>query len=150
MTARERAGTIATLMSVATSDGFEVGKIFLEQVESAPAAYNSLVDAASAEDVVAVLMPSLRHLDGIGDPEMIATQLAVSAQVEVLVLPQPSFHQGAVWSSAVRESSSPLRPTSRSIRRGVDRVASVARTEIRRRGAPRDASVANVLSGLSL
>lgn len=110
MTAREKADVVAKLVESAKSSGFEVGKIFLERVESVPEAYAALLDAAAAEDVVAVLMPSLRHLDGIGEPKAIAKRLAVSAQVEVLLLPQSSFSQGPAWSSAVRDASSWSRP----------------------------------------
>lgn len=112
MTAQERADVVAKLVESAKSSGFEVGKIFLERVEPAPEAYEALVAAAVADDVAAVLMPSLRHLDGIGEPKSTAQRLAVSAQVEVLVLPQPSFSQGPVRSTACNTSSQ-NRPLSR-------------------------------------
>jgi len=110
MTAREKADVIAKLVTFAHCAGFQLGKIFMERIDSVPTAYQSLVETAAASEVSAVLLPSLEHLAGIGDPDAVACQLRSSAQVEVLVLCEPSFSQGPAWSSAACDTSPQGRP----------------------------------------
>jgi len=69
MTAREVADIRARFVVLAEREGYKLGSIFMEKLETAPTAFRDLLQAASKEDVVAVAVPSMRHLAVVGDPE---------------------------------------------------------------------------------
>lgn len=85
MTASEHADLIAQFIVFARREGFQLGKVFTEKVETVPEAFASLVRAVLDDRAAAVAVPTLHHLAGIGYPIAIRADLERATGVSVLV-----------------------------------------------------------------
>jgi hypothetical protein len=85
MEAREKADIRARFTVYAEREGYRLGKIFEEKVESVPAAFGDLVDALVTDGAVAVLVPNLGHFAVLGHPIHIRNDLESALQLAVLV-----------------------------------------------------------------
>ncbi|WP_405063233.1 hypothetical protein OG474_16800 [Kribbella sp. NBC_01505] len=81
---REKADLRARLDQAARQHGYRLGKVFEERVETTPAAFGALVDAA-VEDSAAVIVPGIEHLAIHGHATMIRDSLAAAIGAPVLV-----------------------------------------------------------------
>lgn len=57
------------LGAFAQLEGFAMGSVYLESPDTAPAAFEALVTSVNRYEVTAVVLPDLRHLALVGDPE---------------------------------------------------------------------------------
>ncbi|MFC0622783.1 hypothetical protein [Kribbella deserti] len=91
--------------------GLELGGIFSDSVETGSIGLEALRAALELDDVRLVAVPSLLHLDPLGDPDRVVAEFT-DAGVAIAVA-DPSFDQGLARSIAC-DSSSQSRPLSRS------------------------------------
>jgi hypothetical protein len=61
----------ADLTKFAAVEGFAMGSTYVENVETAPAAFNALVESLNRYEHTAVVIPDWRHLALVGDPERV-------------------------------------------------------------------------------
>ncbi|MEV5967302.1 hypothetical protein AB0L70_36375 [Kribbella sp. NPDC051952] len=61
----------AELTKFAAVEGFAMGSTYVEHRETAPAAFNALVESLNRYEPTAVVIPDWRHLALIGDPERV-------------------------------------------------------------------------------
>lgn len=73
------------LAAFARTEGFTLRTIYVEQVESVPAAFQALMEAVRREDVKTVLVPSLHHLAVVGEPLAMKEHLEHHTSAKVLV-----------------------------------------------------------------
>ncbi|MFG1812519.1 hypothetical protein ACGFIF_02045 [Kribbella sp. NPDC049174] len=85
MEAREKADIRARFSTHAEREGYKLGKIFEEKVESVPAAFRDLVDAVLADHARAVVVPSLTHFAVLGHPIRVRDDIESALHVAVLV-----------------------------------------------------------------
>jgi hypothetical protein len=90
MTAAELARMKQHLVDFAAVEGFTLRAIFVEQVETAPAAFQALIEAANRYQVSAVVVPSLTHLTDSTTPTSMKDHLEHYTGARVMVAcPQP-------------------------------------------------------------
>ncbi|MFC0627470.1 hypothetical protein [Kribbella deserti] len=111
MTAKERATVLTMFTEFAARNGLELGGIFSDSVETGSIGLGALRAALELDDVRLVAVPSLLHLDPLGDPDRVVAEFT-DAGVAIAVA-DPSFDQGPARSTAC-DSSSQNRPLSRS------------------------------------
>ena len=63
------------LGAFAQLEGFAMGSVYVEDPDTAPAAFEALVASVNHYGITAVVLPSLRHLALVGDPEGVKVQL---------------------------------------------------------------------------
>jgi hypothetical protein len=85
MEAREKADIRARFSAYAEREGYRLGKIFEEKVDSVPAAFGELVNALVTDKAVAVLVPNLGHFAVLGQPTHVRDDLESALQLAVLV-----------------------------------------------------------------
>lgn len=78
------------LVTFARREGFTLQAIFVEEVETAPAAFQSLMEAAARLEVSAVVVPSLTHLSALAAPSGMKEHIEHYTGARVLVA-DPSF-----------------------------------------------------------
>jgi hypothetical protein len=61
-------GTFARL------EGFAMGSVYLEEPDTAPAAFEALVASVNRYEVTTVVLPEWRHLALVGDPDAVRRQ----------------------------------------------------------------------------
>jgi hypothetical protein len=66
MTDQELADAKERLAYFAASEGYTLGTVYTEQVETAPAAFQALIEALYRYEVTAVVVPSLHHFSVLG------------------------------------------------------------------------------------
>lgn len=85
MTPREAAGLRARFSSFAKREGYTLGKIYSEKLETAPEAFQALVRALAQGGVTVVAVMSLQHLSAIEPPATLRDQLEHFTGARVLV-----------------------------------------------------------------
>jgi hypothetical protein len=88
MTAREHADLVAGFVVFAEREGYNLGKVFTEKVETVPAAFGALVQAVQDDKAAAVAVPSLHHFGVLGHPTALRDDLERSTGVQVVVTGQ--------------------------------------------------------------
>jgi hypothetical protein len=94
MTAREHADLVAGFVIFAEREGYRLGKVFTEKVETAPEAFGALVQAVQQDKAAAVAVPSLHHLGVLGYPTALRDDLERSTGVQVVVTGQAHIPRG--------------------------------------------------------
>ncbi len=85
MTENELADVKERLAYYCHTEGLTLGKVFVERIDLAPAAYHALVDALEHDDAHAVLVPSLHHLAVLGPPTVLRDHLQRVTGLNVVV-----------------------------------------------------------------
>lgn len=100
--------------SYGRAHGYHLGKIFMEEMETAPAAFHKLVEATYLDNPAVIITPSRIHLSVISlDWERIWADFIAEAGTELKVLPLPFDHGSARCSvPASAHSSAGLLPQS--------------------------------------
>jgi hypothetical protein len=62
------------LGAFAQLEGFAMGSVYVEDLDTVPAAFEALVASVNRYELTAVVLPNLRHLALIGDPEEVKQQ----------------------------------------------------------------------------
>jgi hypothetical protein len=73
------------LVTFARREGFTLQAIFVEEVETAPAAFQSLMEAVGRLEVTAVVVPSLVHLSALSTPTSMKEHLEHYTGARVMV-----------------------------------------------------------------
>jgi hypothetical protein len=71
MSATELADTKGRLVHFAEVEGFALGDVYIEEVETSPAAFEALIEAVNRYEVTAVVLPSMLHFTLLGPPATI-------------------------------------------------------------------------------
>ncbi|GAA3550090.1 hypothetical protein [Kribbella ginsengisoli] len=85
MTQEELAGVKDRLATYATTEGFTMGPVFVEQRESTPAAFEALVQAIGQYQARAVVLPSMLHFAVLGAPLAVKLTFEQATGAQVLV-----------------------------------------------------------------
>lgn len=85
MTAAEVAKARDQLTRFAAAEGLTLQCIYIEKLETEPAAFQALVDAARPDEVAAVVVPTLQHLEPRFGERSRREHLERNAGVRVLV-----------------------------------------------------------------
>lgn len=85
MTEDELDSVTARLARFATAEGFTLGTVFIEQVESTPAAFEALVQAIGHLQAKAVVLPSMLHFAVLGAPLAVRLTFERATGAHVLV-----------------------------------------------------------------
>lgn len=86
MSTAELARANATIVAFAKSEGFSLQGIFVERVETAPAALEALIEAAIHHEAAAVVVPSPSHLKTFEVPANLRDRLERATGARVLVV----------------------------------------------------------------
>ncbi|MFC9687799.1 hypothetical protein ACFTSF_04620 [Kribbella sp. NPDC056951] len=62
------------LEAFAQLEGFAMGSVYIEDLDTAPATFEALVASVNRYQITAVVLPSLQHLALVGHPEEIHVQ----------------------------------------------------------------------------
>jgi hypothetical protein len=89
MTAAELAQTKAQLVTFARAEGFTLHAIYVERIETAPAAFGALVEAVQRYHATAVVLPNLHHMTMLGAPTSIKGHFEHLTGARVLVADPP-------------------------------------------------------------
>ena len=89
MTPREHADLVARFVAFAEREGYKLGKVFTEKVETVPDAFGALVDAVLFDVAEAVAVPSLHHFAILGHPIALRDELERATGVRVVVIGPP-------------------------------------------------------------
>lgn len=89
MSEAELADTKERLAYFAAVEGFSLGTVYIEQVETTPAAFQALIEAANRYEVTAVVVPSLRHFAVLGAAASAKDHLEHATGARVLVASSP-------------------------------------------------------------
>lgn len=73
------------LRQFAATEGYTLGTTFVEQLDTMPAAFAALVNAADREGAVAIVVPSTAHLTAGGLPRLLTSYLKHVTGIRVLV-----------------------------------------------------------------
>lgn len=68
MTDNELADTKERLAYFAAVEGFTLGTVYVEQVDTAPAAFEALIESVNRYEVTAVVIPSMLHFAMLSSP----------------------------------------------------------------------------------
>lgn len=85
MTAAEVELTKVQLAEFARVEGFALGGVFVEQVDTAPAAFHALVEAVKRHEVGRVVVPSVQDLAVLGVSPLLKSYLERCTGARVLV-----------------------------------------------------------------
>lgn len=72
----------------AQEEGLQLDKVYVEKVETWPAAFEALVGAAVSDEVSAVLLPSMLHFAVLGPPAAIKQHFECITSTRVLAVPE--------------------------------------------------------------
>jgi hypothetical protein len=89
MTDGELDDTRERLKHFAQVEGFAMGTVFVEEIETSPAAFEALVEAVSRYEVTAVVVPSMLHFAVISAPAAIRDYFERATGVRVMVANSP-------------------------------------------------------------
>jgi hypothetical protein len=67
-------------------EGFQLDKVYVEEVETWPAAFEALVEAAVSDELSAVLLPSMLHFAVLGPPANIKQHFEHLTRTRVLAV----------------------------------------------------------------
>lgn len=85
MTPTEHANLIARLVAAAELEGFVLGKVFTERVETVPEAFSALVRAVLDDEATGIVVPNLHHLSAVGSPAAVRAELQRAVGTPVLI-----------------------------------------------------------------
>ena len=85
MTDAELVAVRQRITQFAFEEGFALGTVYIEEVETVPAAFEALVAAASDDEVSAVVVPTLLHLAVLGAPRDLKMHFEYCTGTRVLV-----------------------------------------------------------------
>ncbi|MFC5265041.1 hypothetical protein ACFPJ1_23245 [Kribbella qitaiheensis] len=85
MTAAELVGIKDQLKVFAEREGFILGRVFMEQVHTAPDAFRELIESILRDRPEAVVVPNLHHLGILGSPLQVKADVESGTGVQVLV-----------------------------------------------------------------
>ncbi|GAB3929485.1 hypothetical protein GCM10029976_029200 [Kribbella albertanoniae] len=87
MTASEMAHATSFLMTRARRRGFNPDEveIFVEKLETAPAAFQKMADKLTERGERVMMIPSIKDLDGLGSPPLAVIEALTADRVEVLI-----------------------------------------------------------------
>lgn len=86
MSPREHADLVVKMAKLAQQEGYRLGKVFTEKLETAPTAFQALIDAVLDDKATAVMVPTLHHFGVLGYPTTIRDHVQGSTGARVLVL----------------------------------------------------------------
>ncbi|WP_433165386.1 hypothetical protein [Kribbella sp. CA-247076] len=66
-------------------EGFLMGSVYVEDPDTAPAAFEALVASSNRYKITAVVLPSLRHLALVGDPAELRAQFERVTGVRIML-----------------------------------------------------------------
>jgi hypothetical protein len=89
MTDDELHDTEERLERFARIEGFAMGTIYIEEVETSPAAFEALVEAVNRYEVTAVVLPSMLHFAVLGAPATIKGHFEHITGARVMVANSP-------------------------------------------------------------
>jgi hypothetical protein len=69
-------------------EGFQLDKVYVEEVETWPAAFEALVEEAVSDGLSAVLIPSMLHFAVLGPPADIKKHFEHVTRTRVLTVPE--------------------------------------------------------------
>jgi hypothetical protein len=72
--------------------GFQLDTVYVEDVETWPAAFEALVEAATSDELSAVLLPSMLHFAVLGPPANIKKHFEHITRTRVLTVPELVSH----------------------------------------------------------
>jgi hypothetical protein len=75
MTEHELANAKQDLADFAVKEGYTLGRIYVERVDRAPAAFQTLMDEVRRHEAKAVVVPGLHHLAVLGAPSTLKDHL---------------------------------------------------------------------------
>lgn len=85
MTEVELANARQNLVDYAEAHGYELGAIFVERLETAPAAFEAMAYELTGLDTPAIVVPGVHHLAVLGNPLQVRQQLEDPGGIRVLV-----------------------------------------------------------------
>ncbi len=85
MTDNELADAKERLAYFAAVEGFSLGTVYVEQVDTAPAAFEALVESVNRYGVTAVVIPSMLHFAVLSSPAAIKDHFEKATGARVLV-----------------------------------------------------------------
>ncbi len=86
MSPREHADLVVKMAKLAQQEGYRLGKVFTEKLETAPTAFQALIGAVLDDKATAVMVPTLHHFGVLGYPTTIRDHVQGSTGARVLVL----------------------------------------------------------------
>ena len=89
MTDDELGDTKERLKYFARVKGFVLGTVYVEEVETSPAAFQDLVEAVNRQEVTAVVVPSMLHLAVLSAPATIKDYFERATGARVMVANPP-------------------------------------------------------------
>jgi hypothetical protein len=84
MTESELGDVKQDLADFAAREGYTLGRVYVERIDRAPAAFQTLVDDVRRQEVKAVVVPGLHHLAVLGVPTALKDHLEYYTGVRVL------------------------------------------------------------------
>ncbi|HYU84197.1 MAG TPA: hypothetical protein VEK80_05280 [Kribbellaceae bacterium] len=84
MTETELGDVKQDLADFAVREGYTLGQVYVERIDRAPAAFQTLVDDVRRNEVKAVVVPGLHHLGVLGSPAALKEHLEHYTGVRVL------------------------------------------------------------------
>lgn len=73
----------------AREEGFAMGTVYVEEIETSPAAFEALVNAANSYEISAVVLPSMLHFAVLGAPASIKEHFEHLTGARVMVANTP-------------------------------------------------------------
>jgi hypothetical protein len=89
MTDIELDDTKERLAYFAKVEGFTLGTVYVEQLETAPAAFEALVDAVNRYEVTAVVVPTMLHLAILSAPAAIKDRFEHATGARIMIATPP-------------------------------------------------------------
>jgi hypothetical protein len=80
-------------------EDFALGTVYVEQIETWPAAFEALVADAMHDSVSGVLLPSMLHFSVLGPPPMIQRHFERLTQTRVFAVPEVVSYRAGVAAS---------------------------------------------------
>ncbi|GAB3823084.1 hypothetical protein [Kribbella italica] len=75
------------LRQFAQLEGFTRGTVYVEEADSAPAAYEALVASVNRYEVTAIVLPCLRHLGLLGDTQQVKRRFEQETGARIILPP---------------------------------------------------------------
>lgn len=73
------------LHAYAARDGYTLGTVFVEHIDTLPAAFVAMVQAIERDEAKAIIVPNALHLAPLGLPPKVAHYLAATTGAQVLM-----------------------------------------------------------------
>lgn len=85
MTPNEHADLVARIVALAEREGYTLGRVYTEKLETIPDAFHALMQAVVDDNAAAVAVPTLHHLAVFGPPAEIRDHLVQAVGVPVVL-----------------------------------------------------------------